>query len=133
MVSAEPLTTLSAPTPLPVAMVESALAVLFSTVLPVPSKASPKVLPVTTPLSVSCVPVTFRALLAPSVTAPDKLLVPVEVAMVPPFRVMASALIATLRKSSVAPLATVVPAEVAPKPAALVMAKVPALTVVAPV
>ena len=109
------------------------MAVLFSTVLPVPSKASPKVLPVTTPLSVSCVPVTFRALLAPSVTAPDKLLVPVEVAMVPPFRVMASALIATLRKSSVAPLATVVPAEVAPKPAALVMAKVPALTVVAPV
>ena len=66
-------------------------------------------------------------------TVPDKLLVPVEVAKVPPFKVMASAPMVTACKSSVAPLATVVPAAVVPNPEALVIAKVPADTVVAPV
>ena len=66
-------------------------------------------------------------------TEPDKLLVPVEAAKVPPLRVMDSAPTATPCRSSVAPLATVVPAPVPPRPLALVMAKVPTLMVVSPV
>ena len=89
--------------------------------------------PDTTPDSVNCVPATLAALSALMVTVPDKLLVPVEVATVPPLSVMASAPTAAPRRSRVAPLATVVPAAVVPNPDAFVMAKAPAETVVAPV
>ena len=47
--------------------------------------------PDTTPESVNSVPDTWTVLSAPRVTDPDKLLVPVEAAKVPPFSVMASA------------------------------------------
>ena len=100
--------------------------------VPAPVLVSPK-LPETGPDSVSRVPATLAVLSALIATAPDKLLVPVEAAMVPPLRVMASAKTAAPCRSSVAPLATEVPAEVAPRPAALVTAKVPALTLVVPV
>ena len=89
--------------------------------------------PETTPASASSVPETFTVLSAPRVTDPVKLIVPVEEAKVPPFRVMASAPAVTPRRSSVAPLATIVPAPVPPKPLAWLMAKVPALMVVVPV
>ena len=101
--------------------------------LPLPVLVRPKPIPDTTPDSVNCVPATLTLLSALMATVPDKLLVPVEVAKVPPWSVMASAPTATPCKSSVAPLATVVPAAVVPNPDALVMAKVPADTVVAPV
>ena len=61
------------------------------------------------------------------------LLVPVLVAKVPPAKVMGSATPVTLRRSKVPPVFTVVPAELEPKAPALVIAKVPASTVVAPV
>ena len=89
--------------------------------------------PDTTPDSVNCVPATLAVLFAPIVTPPDRLLLPDVVANVPPLSVMASAPTMTPCKSSVAPLATVVPLAVVPNPDALVMAKVPAETVVAPV
>ena len=104
-----------------------------STKLPVPVLVRPKPTPDTTPDKVSCVPATVAMLLAVMVTAPDKLLLPVDADKVPPLSVIASAPTVTPCKSRVAPLATVVPAAVVPKPAALVIAKVPAETVVPPV
>ena len=89
--------------------------------------------PLTTPLRLSCVPVTSTVELAPSVTAPDRLLVPVLVRSVPPLTVTASAATATFCRSSTAPDATVVPAAVVPNALALLAASVPALTVVVPV
>ncbi|MNC86907.1 hypothetical protein D3C83_25940 [compost metagenome] len=83
------------------------------------------------PLAVS-VPATSMTLAPPSVIAPDKLEVPVDVGSVPPLSVTPSAPTATFRRSSVAPPATVVPPAVVPSPAALVIASVPAFTVVAP-
>ena len=84
------------------------------------------------PSSVSCVPVTASVLEAPNVTAPARLLVPVEVISEPPLSATASAPTSASRRSSTAPLATVVPAAVVPKPASSVTASVPAETVVAP-
>ena len=104
----------------------------FRMARPAPDLVSPKVAPLTMPPRVSCVPPTFRVLEAPSVTAPPRLLVPVDVASVPPLSARVSAPTRTLRRSSVAPLATVVPAAVVPRPAASVTASVPAVTVVAP-
>ena len=103
------------------------------TARPAPDLVRPKFTPLMIPLKVSCVPATLSVLAAPRVTAPDRLLVPVEVASVPPLSVRASVPTTTPRRSSVAPLATVVPAAVVPRPAASVMASVPAETVVAPV
>ena len=51
----------------------------------------PKLAPLTTPDSVSCVPVTFTLLFAPSATLPANELVPVLVVIVPPFTVSGSA------------------------------------------
>ena len=104
-----------------------------STKLPLPVLVRPKPVPDTTPDKVSCVPATLAVLLAVMVKAPDKLLLPVDADNVPPLSVMASAPIVTPLRSSVAPLATVVPPATSPKPALLVIAKVPAETVVAPV
>ena len=101
--------------------------------LPLPVLVRPKPTPDTTPDKVSCVPATLAVLSALMATVPDKLLVPVEVAKVPPLSVMASAPTAAPRRSRVAPLATVVPPAVVPNPDALVMAKVPADIVVVPV
>ncbi len=100
--------------------------------LPLPVLVNPKP-PDTMPDRVNCVPATLAVLPAVMATVPDKLLVPVEVAKVPPLSVMASAPIAAPCKSSVAPLATVTPPAVVPKPVALLVARVPALMVVAPV
>ena len=100
--------------------------------LPLPVLVRPNPIPDTTPDSVNCVPVTLTALSAFMATVPDKLLVPVEVAKVPPLSVRASAPRVTPLRSSVAPLVTVAPPATSPKPAALVMAKVPADTVVVP-
>ena len=104
-----------------------------STKLPLPVLVRSKPVPDTTPDKVNCVPATLTELLAVMVTPPDKLLVPVEVAKVPPWSVMASAPTAAPRRSSVAPLATATPPAVVPKPLAWLMARVPALMVVAPV
>ena len=101
--------------------------------LPLPVLVRPKPIPDTTPDSVNCVPATLTALSALMATVPDRLLVPVDVEIVPPLMVKASAPTETPWRSRVAPLATVVPAAVVPNPDALVMAKVPADTVVAPV
>ena len=103
--------------------------------LPVPDFVSALEAPVTRPDIVNCeaLPATLMVLSAPSVTAPDKLLVPVVVANVPPFRAMASVPTTAPCKSRVAPLATVTPPAVVPRPVAWVMAKVPAVMVVAPV
>lgn len=103
--------------------------------LPVPDFVSALETPVTRPEMVNCeaVPATLMVLSAPSVTAPDKLLVPVVVANVPPFRAMTSVPTVAPCKSKVAPLATVTPPAVVPSPVALVMAKVPDEMVVAPV
>lgn len=100
--------------------------------MPLPVLVRPK-LPDTIPDKVNCVPATLEVLLALIVTVPDKLLLPVEVESVPPLRVMASVPTVTFCRSNVAPLATVVPLATSPKPAALVIANVPAETVVAPV
>ena len=90
-------------------------------------------MPETTLDSVNPVPATDTVLSAPRLTVPDSELVPVLVARVPPLRVMASAPRAAPWRSSVAALATVVPPAVVPRPAALLTARVPAETVVAPV
>ena len=103
-----------------------------STRVPLPVLVSPKP-PDTTPDKVNCEPVTLIVLLALMATVPDKLLVPVEVESVPPLRVIASAPTVTPFISRVAPLATVVPLATSPKPVALLIANVPAETVVAPV
>ena len=100
---------------------------------PVPVFVRPKPVPDTVPDKVNFVPATLAVLSAVSATDPDKLLVPVEAAKVPPFRVIASAPTNAPCRSSVAPLATVVPEPVPPKPVALVIARVPALMVVSPV
>ena len=85
------------------------------------------------PDKVNCVPATLRVLFAAAKdTVPLKLEVPVLVAKVPPLSVMASAPTVTFCKSNVAPLAIVTPPATVPKPVALVTAKVPALTVIAP-
>ena len=86
-----------------------------------------------TPDSVSCVPPTSIVELAPSVTTPARLLVPVLVLSVAPLSVKASAPTVMFCKSSVVPLASVVPAAVVPKALALVAISLPALTVVVPV
>ena len=99
---------------------------------PEPVLVRPKVAPLTMPPRVSCVPPTFRVLEAPSETAPPRLLVPDDVASVPPLSARVSAPTSTPRRSSVAPLATVVPAAVVPRPVAAVMASVPTETVVDP-
>ena len=104
-----------------------------STKIPAPVLLRPKPVPDTTPDRVNCVPETSAVLSASMVTAPDRLLVPVEVASVPPLSVTASLPTATACRSKVAPLATVTPPAVVPKPAALLMARVPASMVVAPV
>ena len=85
-----------------------------------------------TPETVSSVPLTSMVLFAPSETAPLKLLVPVLACSVPPFRVIDSAPTTTFLRSNVAPFATLVPAAVVPRPLGLVIASVPALTLVAP-
>ena len=90
-------------------------------------------MPEITPLRVNSVPVTLTALLPVIVMGAVTLLVPVLVAKVPPFRVIGSATPVTLRRSKVPPVFTVVPAELAPRAPALVIAKVPASTTVAPV
>jgi hypothetical protein len=86
-----------------------------------------------TPERDSRVPPTSIVLFAPSVTAPLRLLIPVLVFSVPPFRVIASAPTATPCKSNVATFATVVlfPA-IVPRPLALLIANVPLLIVVLP-
>ena len=63
--------------------------------MPAPVLLIPKTLPpsLMTPDSVSCVPSTATVLVAPNVTAPAKVLVPVLVASVPPFTVTASAVV----------------------------------------
>ena len=94
---------------------------------------SPNPLPETTPERVSCVPLTATVLAEPKVTVPAKLLLPVDVASVPPLSTTASVPTATPCKSSVAPLATVTPPALVPSPVSVVKASVPALTVVAPV
>ena len=106
--------------------------VLLSVLAPAPSKAKPLLLLVMAPLSVRA-PAPPMLLALVKLTAPDKLLAPVEANKLPPLKVTASEPTLTDRKSRVAPLATVVPPAISPKPAALVMAKVPADTVVAPV
>ena len=75
----------------------------------------------------------MTVLFPPKATVPERLLVPVLVSKVPPLMVNASAPTLILRISSVAPLAIVVPAAVVQRADALVIAKVPALTVVLPV
>ena len=102
-----------------------------STKVPLPVLVRPK-LPDIIPDKVNCVPATLAELLLLKFTVPDKLEVPDEVESVPPPSVMASAPRVTFCRSSVAPLATVVPLATSPKPAALVIANVPAETVVAP-
>ena len=108
--------------------------------VPVSTKVPREVLvslpvPDTRPDKVNCAPEsTLMELLAARSTVPDKLPVPDWSRSVPPFKVIASA--PTLKptvKNRLAPLATDVPAPVPPNPDALVMAKVPADTVVAPV
>ena len=90
-------------------------------------------LPEMTPSRVSWVPSTSTVLAPEILIGAVTLLVPVLVANVPPARVIGSATPVTLRRSKVPPVFTVVPAVPVPKAAALVMAKVPASTVVAPV
>ena len=58
-----------------------------STKTPAPVLLRPKPVPDTTPDRVNCVPETSAVLSASMVTAPDRLLVPVEVASVPPLSV----------------------------------------------
>jgi hypothetical protein len=104
----------------------------LSTSVPEPLLVKPDP-PETTPERVSCVPETSNVLLAPSPTFPLRLLVPVLVFKVPPFRTISSAPTATPCKSNVATLATVVlfPA-IVPRPLALLIANVPLLIVVLP-
>ena len=90
-------------------------------------------LPEMTPLRVNSVPSTSTVLAPEILIGAVTLLVPVLVARVPPARVIGSATPVTLRRSKVPPVFTVVLAEPDPKAPALVIAKVPALTVVAPV
>ena len=86
------------------------------------------------PESVNAVPVTFAKLFAPRVMFPAKRLVAELLAIVPPFRAIASAVLyVTFLKSVVAPLATVTPLAVVPSALLAVSVSVPALTVVAPV
>ena len=77
-------------------------------------------------------PPTSTVLFASRLTVPLRLLVPVLVLRVPPLSVMASATPVTFCRSSVAPLATVVAPAVPPSALALLMARVPPLTLVAP-
>ena len=75
--------------------------------------------------------VTLMKLSAFKVMLPSKELV--ESLRVPPFKVIALAPTATLRRSKVAPLATVtIPPLLFPRPLSVVMAKVPALMLVSP-
>ena len=115
----------------PEASVPRVLDALLKSNAPVPANARPCAFPDTTPESVSCVPATRSALSAPKVTVPDRLLLPVDAASVPPFRVMACVPSATPCKSNVEPLSTVVAP--LPSPLAWAIPSVPALTVVAPV
>ena len=85
------------------------------------------------PLRVSSVPSTSIVVAPEMLIGTVTLLAPVLVAKVPPAKVIGSATPVTLRRSKVPPVLTVVPAELEPKALALVMAKVPPLTVVAPV
>ena len=100
--------------------------------MPLPVLVSPKPVPETTPDRVSCVPLTATVLAPPKVTVPAKLLVPVDVAKVPPLSATASVPTTTPRKSRVAPLSTVTPPALVPSAVSLVKASVPALTVVVP-
>ena len=95
----------------------------------------PNPTPEITPDKVNCADEsTLIELLAPKVTAPDKLVVPDVRASVPPFKVTASApMLTPPGNCSLAPLATVVPLDVSPKPCAVVIAKMPPDTVVTPV
>ena len=100
--------------------------------VPPPENVNPA-LPETTPANVrSDEAETYTKLSADKVIAPDNELEPLLTLNVPPLTVIVSAPTVTPRKSSVAPLATVVPPAVSPRPVALVIANVPALTVVVP-
>ena len=100
--------------------------------VPVPDLVRAPV-PLMMPLIVKLAPLaTLTVEFAPSVTLPDRLEVPVLVAMVPPLSVIASAPTLTPCRFKVAPLLTVVPPAVVPSPFVLVMASVPVLTVVVP-
>ena len=83
------------------------------------------------PETVSCVPLTSTVEVAPSVTAPAKLLVPVLALSAPPLSVSGRALTVTPRKSSMPALATVMP-DVLPNPSLLLTASVPLVTVTGP-
>ena len=89
--------------------------------------------PLTTPLSVSCVPLTLSVLSAASATVPLRLAVPALLVRLPPLRVTGSAPTTIPLRSSVPPLATVVPAAVLPRPAALPSLSVPPVMLLAPV
>ena len=103
-----------------------------STNVPLPVLSIPPA-PDTILLKVSRLPVTSIVLLVVKATGAVKLLIPVLVAKVPPDKVIGSATPVTLRRSKVAPLLTVVPAELDPNDPALVIARIPTSTVVAPV
>ena len=87
----------------------------------------------TTPDKVSAVPGTDKVLAAPKLTAPAKLLLPVDTLSMPPFSVKASAPTVTPFKSSTVPLATVTPPALAPKPLLWVTSSVPLFSVTLPV
>ena len=133
-------TMVSAPNPLPVAMLRIALLVLLSVIALSPIRAKPWVLDVIAP-EIVIAPVELPILeMLPKVTAPAYVaavaleLVKAPAASTPaPFRVKASApLTFSPLRSSVAPLATVVPDATVPNALAWPSLRVPDVTVVVP-
>ena len=102
-----------------------------STAVPAPVLARLP-LPLITPLTVSCVPVTSSVPLAPSAMAPPALALPLLLASAPPDRVIA--LVASVRplRSRAPPLPMVTPARSLPMAATSPMRRVPPLMVVVP-
>ena len=81
--------------------------VALKTAIPLPVLVIPKA-PLIAPERVNCVPLTSTVELAPSVTVPDKIALPVLVFKMPPFKVMASGTVIAPCKSNTALALTMV-------------------------